>query len=104
MPQDKVGMCKEAPGRSPSYSKGAGAKEPTSHNGGQTRQALHWTPQDKVGMRKKKLQEEALYTARAGARRLFKRVKARYTEQSPLTRNMTKAMPAKGGMQTGQVS
>jgi len=30
MPQDKVGMCKEAPGRSPSYSKRAGAKEPTS--------------------------------------------------------------------------
>src|SRR5712671_6604822 len=53
MPQDKVGMCKEAPGRSPSYSKGAGAKEPTSRDGGQARQALHWTPQDKVGMRER---------------------------------------------------
>jgi len=33
--------------------KGAGAKEPTPRNGGQIRQALHWTPQDKVGMRKR---------------------------------------------------
>src|SRR5712675_1505004 len=110
MPQDKVGMCKEAPGRSPSYSKGAGAKEPTSHNRGQTRQALHWTPQDKRGHARKKLQEEALYTAKAGARRPFKwnedqngidtnkgvpscqNKKARYMEQKSLqTRNTTKS-------------
>src|SRR5712672_4733621 len=107
MPQDKVGMCKEAPGRSPSYSKRAGAKEPTSCDGGQTRQALYWTPQNKVGMRERSSKKKPSIQQGQELERPFKwnedqngidtnegvpiaRIKARYTEQSPLMRNMTK--------------
>ena len=69
---------------------------------------------------RKKLQEETLYMVRVGARRPFKwcedqngidadegvpiaRVKARYTEQSPLMRNTTRHA-SKKGVQMGQVS
>src|SRR5712672_1490870 len=51
-PQDKVGMRKEAPERSPSYSKGAGAEELTSCKGGQTDKHSTRRPKIKTGARR----------------------------------------------------
>jgi len=69
MPQDKVGMCKEAPGRSPSYSKGAGAKK-NQHHVTEARQNKHSTGHPKIKWAcAKRLQEEALYITKGRSRR-----------------------------------